>query len=259
MREVLRTGWELHGRRQSIGGRTLEEWPAVDREYRWSTEILVSFDKYHGQVMEQEILLKEVAGRRAGLARTIADNLEKFEHEKARILADRVKYEQQLAEIRKNKQTVQEELDAAVNLIANLNFNLQSARLASTEIDRSKGSLPWPAKGAIVQHFKPPVQGIGIATANEAPVCAVHAGKVMYNDTMRGLGQVVVVQHGEAYFTVYAFLSESSVKRGQEVGRGQNIGKAGYYPVLKSSGVYFELRHHQKTVDPEPWLARMSG
>jgi septal ring factor EnvC (AmiA/AmiB activator) len=154
---------------------------------------------------------------------------------------------------------VQEELDAAVSLIANLNFNLQSARLASAEIDRSKGSLLWPAKGSIVQHFKPPVQGIGIATVKGAPVYAVHAGKVMYNDTMRGLGQVVVVQHGEAYFTVYAFLSESAVKRGQDVSGGQNIGKAGYYPVLKSSGVYFELRHHQKTVDPEPWLSRMSG
>jgi septal ring factor EnvC (AmiA/AmiB activator) len=259
MREVLRTVWELHSRKQSIGGRTMDEWPVVDREYRWSAEIFTSLDAYHGQILEREELLKEISGRRAGLARTITANLAEFENEKSRILADRIKYEQHLAEIRKNKQSVQEELDVTVKLISNLNFNLQSVRLASADIDHSKGSLVWPAQGTIVQHFKPPVQGIGIATVNGAPVYAVHAGTVMYNDTMRGLGRVVVVQHGGAYFTVYAFLSDSAVKQGQAVSRGQNIGKTGYYPVLKSSGVYFELRHHQKTVDPEPWLARMSG
>ncbi|MDR1241190.1 MAG: peptidoglycan DD-metalloendopeptidase family protein [Deltaproteobacteria bacterium] len=259
MREVLRTVWELHSRKQSIGGRTLDEWPVVDREYRWSTEIFASLDVYHGQILEREELLKEINGRRAGLARAITASLTEFENEKSVILADRIKYEQHLAEIRKNKQSVQEELDVTVKLISDLNFNLQSVRMASADIDHSKGSLVWPAQGRIVQRFKPPVQGIGIATVNGAPVCAVHAGTVMYNDTMRGLGRVVVVQHGGAYFTVYAFLSDSAVKQGQTVSRGQNIGKTGYYPVLKSSGVYFELRHHQKTVDPEPWLARMSG
>jgi septal ring factor EnvC (AmiA/AmiB activator) len=259
MREVLRTVWELHSRKQSVGGRTLDEWPVVDREYRWSSEIFASIDKYHGRITTQEEVLKEVSGRRAGLGRTITENLEKFEHEKARVLADRVKYEQNLAQIRKTKHDIQEELDATVQLIANLNFNLQTARSASAGIDRSKGSLIWPANGTIALQFKPPRKGIGIATVSGAPVKAVHAGRVMFNDIMRGLGQVVVVQHGDAYFTVYAHLSESAVKQGQMVNRGQNIGKAGYYPDIKSSGVYFELRYHQKTVDPEPWLGQMSG
>ncbi|MDR2893102.1 MAG: peptidoglycan DD-metalloendopeptidase family protein [Deltaproteobacteria bacterium] len=262
MREVLRTLWELDSRKQSVGGRDLEEWTVTDREYYWSADLFDSLEQYRALIKEQEEQLDAVTARRNAVSRDIMEAMAVIEEEKGKILADRLKYEQQLALVRKQKQDAQAELNAAIKLIANLNFDLKTARQAALDIDKAKGMLAWPADGKIALRYKPsaspPVQGLGIATASGATVQAVHAGKVMYNDTMRGLGQVVVVQHGSAYFTVYAFLSESNVTQGQTVARGQKLGKAGYYPAIKSSGVYFELRYHQKPVDPAPWLAKNS-
>ncbi|MDL2307153.1 peptidoglycan DD-metalloendopeptidase family protein [Desulfovibrio sp. OttesenSCG-928-C06] len=262
MAEVLRALWELNSRRQGVGNRDLEEWTAIDREYQWSSDLLEAFDTQRAKLDEQRELLDDAVFRREALGREIEVAMVKIEEEKSAILADRIKFEQRLSTVRKQKQDAQAELNSTIKLIENLNFDLKSVRLASADIDKAKGKLAWPTKGKITRKFKPaanpPISGLGFATSSSAAVSAVHAGKVMYNDTMRGLGQVVVLQHGAAYFTVYAFLSESSVRQGQTVSRGQQLGKTGYYPAIKSNGLYFELRHHQKPVNPEPWLGPAS-
>lgn len=262
MREVLRTTWEVHNRKQSAGSPQLEEWPAMDRDYQWSASLFAALEEHRARIAEQERMLGELSGRRIMIGRDIAESMEAVEQEKAKILAERLKYERRLAELRKQRQGAQAELDATVKLISSLNFDLKSLQAGAMQIDKAKGRLLWPAAGKLEIKYRPsarpPVQGIGLATAAGAPVRAAHGGKVMYNDTMRGLGRVVVLQHGDAYFTVYAFLSESSVRQGDPVARGQELGKAGYYPALKDNGVYFELRHHQSTLNPEPWLGPKS-
>lgn len=263
MREVLRATWEVYNRKQSAGGPQLDEWPAMDRDYQWSASLFTALEEHRARIVEQERMLGELAGRRIMIGREVAESMEVIEQEKAKILTARIKYERHLGDLRKQRQSAQAELDATVKLIFSLNFDLKSLQAGAMRIDKAKGSLLWPAAGKLEIKYRPsarpPVQGIGLATAAGATVRAVHSGKVMYNDTMRGLGQVVVVQHGSAYFTVYAFLSSSSVRQGQNVARGQDIGKTGYYPALKANGLYFELRHHQTPVNPEPWLSASAG
>ncbi|MDR1125473.1 MAG: peptidoglycan DD-metalloendopeptidase family protein [Deltaproteobacteria bacterium] len=262
MREVLRTTWEVYNRKQSAGGPQLDEWPAMDRDYQWSASLFAALEEHRARIAEQEKMLGELSGRRIMIGREVAESMEAIELEKAKILAERLRYERRLADLRKQRQGAQAELDATVKLISSLNFDLQNAQAGAMRIDRAKGSLVWPAAGKLEISYRPsarpPVQGIGLSTAAGAPVLAAHGGKVMYNDTMRGLGRVVVLQHGEAYFTVYAFLSDSSVRQGDPVARGQELGKAGYYPALKGNGIYFELRHHQTTLNPELWLGPKS-
>lgn len=64
-------------------------------------------------------------------------------------------------------------------------------------------------------------------------------GKVVHNDQLRGFGQVVVVFHGEDYYSIYAFLADTSVVVGREVSQGDQIGVSGFYPKAQGPGLYF--------------------
>ncbi|MDL2314235.1 peptidoglycan DD-metalloendopeptidase family protein [Desulfovibrio sp. OttesenSCG-928-C14] len=262
MREVLRALWDIYSRRQSVRARDFEEWTQSEREYSWTSSLFESLEQYRREITEQEAKIAEVNRRRSGISSEINTRMDKIEDEMASLLRERIRYEQQLATTRKQKVDTESELNQAMDLIRQLNFNLSNVRLESQDIGKSKGRLLWPAAGRVAVKYnaraKPPVRGVSFATDLGAPIRAVHQGKVMYNDTMRGLGHVVVLQHGDAYFSVYAFLLDSPLKPGQSIGRGDNIGRAGYYPALKSNGLYFELRHHQNTVDPESWFGPRS-
>lgn len=260
MREMLYTFWGIYTRRVSVGGRDLENWPALDREYYWTSDLMRAIELYRERLSAQEAELGVVIGERDTIGRDIAAQMAMIDQEKAKLLKDRIKYEQRLAGIRKDRQGAQAELNATLRLIEDLNFDLKNIKQASLSIDKSKGQLPWPTKGSIAQKYSVkganPVRGVGFATTDGADVRSVHSGKVMFRDTMRGLGLVVVVQHGQDYFSVYAFLSDSSVSLGQTLNRGQVIGRCGYYPAIKGNGLYFELRHHQNALNPEVWLVK---
>lgn len=260
MRELLYTFWGIYTHRESVGGRDLENWPALDREYYWTADLMRAIEKYREELAAQEAEIAVVVEEREVISRDVSSQMAVIDQEKARMLKERIKYEQRLAAIRKDRQGAEAELNATLKLIEDLNFDLKNIQQTSLPINQSKGKLPWPAKGRIAQKYSPnaanPVRGVGFATAEAADVRAVHSGKVMFRDTMRGLGLVVVVQHGQEYFSVYAFLSDSSVSLGQTVNRGQAIGKCGYYPAIKGNGLYFELRHHQNALNPEQWLVK---
>lgn len=256
--EVMQTLWELESRLQSVKGKGINEWSSADREYHWIKHLYEAMDTYRAEIEAQEKELEEVDRKRKEVRRDITRQMASIEQDKMRILQDRVKFEQQLAQTRKQKENTQTELNTALRLIDDLNFNLASAKQVSVDIEKAKGKLAKPTNGTLTQGYnpvaRPPVHGLGYATKPAATVVAVHPGKVMFNDTMRGLGQVVVVQHGSAYYSVYAFLSSSTVKLGQQVTRGQELGKTGYYPAIKADGLYFELRFHQKAINPTLWL-----
>lgn len=260
LRELLYTFWGLYTRRASIGGRDLEDWPALDREYYWTADLVRAIEVYRERLKEQEAELTEVIAQRDAIGREVTSQMSAVDNDKAKLLADRIKYEQRISSVRKDRQGAEADLATTLKLIQDLNFDLQNTRQASLAIDKSKGQLPWPTQGKVAQKYSPsgnpPVRGLGFATQGKADVRSVHSGKVMFRDTMRGLGLVVVVQHGKEYFSVYAFLSESSVSLGQNVNRGQAIGKCGYYPAIKADGLYFELRHHQTALNPTAWLAK---
>lgn len=260
MREMLYTFWGLYARRASLGGRDPENWPALDREYYWTADLVNAIELYRERLKEQEADLDRVLGQRDSIGRDIGAQMEALDRDKQKLLADRLKYGQRVAAARKERQGAEAELAATLRLIQDLNFDLQNLKLASLAIDKSKGQLPWPVQGRVAKKYSPsgnpPVRGLGFSAAEGADVRAVHAGKVMFRDTMRGLGLVVVLQHGQDYFSVYAFLSESSASLGQNIARGEVLGRCGYYPAIKASGLYFELRHHQNALNPAVWLAK---
>lgn len=120
-----------------------------------------------------------------------------------------------------------------------------------------RGSFPWPARGKILQPFDAEVaEGINIAVPEGTNVKAVEKGIVIYaGDGLKALGNTVLVRHENSLVTVYGHLSELKVRRGQEVRRGEDIGKSGKSGAAPQPQLHFEVRKNSAPVDPAEYLS----
>lgn len=128
----------------------------------------------------------------------------------------------------------------------------------------SKGELPFPVSGRVLSTYgeveNPRFgtitfnKGIDLAASYGTPVKAVFAGRVVYAGWFRGYGNIVIVDHGENYYTLSAHLSTLTVKVGDRVKSGKTIGEVGDTGLLGRPTLYFEVRHRENTVDPLEWL-----
>ena len=82
------------------------------------------------------------------------------------------------------------------------------------------------------------------------------AGTVEYADWLRGYGLVLILDHTNGFFSLYAHASRLSCKVGEHVQAGQVIGETGDTGMTGESTLYFELREGAEPVDPLAWLAR---
>ena len=118
------------------------------------------------------------------------------------------------------------------------------------------GALSWPARGRLVGGgTRKALPGLVMATAAGEPVRAAGDGQVVFAGVLRGLGRVVIVSHGPACHTVYAFLARTDVAVGDPVTRETLLGPAGACPPAGGAGVYFELRFREKALNPTEWFA----
>jgi septal ring factor EnvC (AmiA/AmiB activator) len=133
------------------------------------------------------------------------------------------------------------------------------------DFDRAQGKLDWPLRGNVVGHFGPekhpkwgtvvPNNGIDIDAPIGTAVHAVARGRVDYtSDDFEAYGMMVILNHGDGYYTLYAHLSEINVSVGQEVVSGAVIGKSGDTGSLKGPVLHFEVRKGGASLDPEGWL-----
>ena len=130
----------------------------------------------------------------------------------------------------------------------------------------SKGALQWPVDGEVVsffgrqkhRSFDTYVQrkGIEIRTDEGSPIRAVMAGAVAYADWLKGYGQVVILDHANGFFSLYAHASKLLVKVGEQVAVGHVIGETGDTGLTGDSTLYFELREGAVAIDPLTWLAK---
>jgi len=125
-----------------------------------------------------------------------------------------------------------------------------------------RGDLDWPLAGAVRQRFAAPaagggptVNGIQIDAEDGATARAVHEGTVAFAGPFAGLGNLVIVQHDPATFSLYGNLSDLGVARGARVERGQALGTVGASPTGPTA-LYFELRVDGQAVDPLQWLKK---
>lgn len=102
-------------------------------------------------------------------------------------------------------------------------------------------------------------KGVDFEVALGEPVYAVAAGEVRFADWFRGYGRMVILDHGDDYFTVSGHLDEVSVEVGDRVASGDPIGTAGETGSLLGPLLYFEIRKGAEAVDPQAWLRVAPG
>jgi septal ring factor EnvC (AmiA/AmiB activator) len=129
-----------------------------------------------------------------------------------------------------------------------------------------RGSTPRPLAGRVRARFGRQVDrefktttlrtGIEIEAPAGTPVPAIAAGRVLFAGWFRGYGQMVILDHGGGDLSVSGYLDEVHVVAGDSVAAGQPIGSVGETGSASGPGLYFEIRHDGKAVDPMLWLAK---
>ncbi len=124
-----------------------------------------------------------------------------------------------------------------------------------------KGNLPWPAQGKVLRAFgservkgKMRWQGILIEASEGTPVRAVHAGRVVFADYLRGQGLLIIVDHGGGFMSLYAHNQSLFKKLGDRVAPGERIATVGLSGGQTTASLYFELRFKGEPTNPRSWL-----
>ncbi len=120
----------------------------------------------------------------------------------------------------------------------------------------AKGKLLFPVTGRteVKQAHREGTDGPGLEVLSSAgtSVRAVFAGRVAFADRYGPYGKLVIVDHGEHYYSVSGNLASIDVKVGDEISSGERIGTVG--DEGRGAMLYFEIRHGTQTVPPSPWL-----
>ena len=125
-----------------------------------------------------------------------------------------------------------------------------------------KPGLRWPLRGAVMARFgsnRPEGgvwRGILVRAAEGASVQVVASGTVVYSNWLRGFGNLLIIDHGQQYLSVYAYNQSLLKQIGDQVHTGETIALAGSTGGQVDSALYFEIRHRGAAVDPVQFLAR---
>ncbi|WP_250645475.1 murein hydrolase activator EnvC family protein [Salidesulfovibrio onnuriiensis] len=257
---LLRALWPVH--MQSVQARFagVENWAMADRRFNWLADVYGATRDKFAEARTTADLLKRNLERQSLLEKEAEVQLAKINNSKDKLLRDKWTLRSNLKRVRTQKESLESELQEILATIKQLNYQLNSQK--TKKFDYYKRSLPWPVDGDVIAGFNPgatpPRRGLSLSVIDDAEVRSIFWGKVVHNDTLRGFGRVVIIYHGYNYYSLYAYLGDTAVVTGQEVEKDEPIGKAGYYPLANGPGLYFELRFHQKPINPKLWLTSLN-
>ncbi len=179
-------------------------------------------------------------------------------------------------EDRETHRKVLDELEAASRRIAAIIRNFEKsgdAFVGDEEPAESEdggfaanaGRMCAPCPGGIVRPYglitnprfgtKTFNKGVALGAKKGTPVKAVWEGKVVYAGWFQGYGRMVILSHGQRYYTLYAHLSRIAADKGRKVGRGELIGHVGATGSLEGPRLYFEVRRGAKPSNPLSWIS----
>ncbi len=225
--------------------------PAAD--YVTSTEHIEKTFKETESLKMKNNELKQLKGK---LVRVQEDNINKRKSQLAVLEEIRGSQEKRKREI----EDMESEKENLRELIESLQYraeNLQRLRQLGQDFSSARGVLSWPVKGDVVSEFgrqKHPRldtyiynRGIEIDVPFSSEVRSVAPGEVVYASPFRALGNMVVIDHGNNYYTIYGTLDSINTREGREIDALEPVGK------VKGS-LYFELGRGSEPQDPLLWL-----
>lgn len=142
-------------------------------------------------------------------------------------------------------------------------LELNELKVTTQAFAKLKGKLRWPTtRKRVLQSFGSRNQqgvrrdGMLIRANTGDTVKAVHNGRVLFSDWMRGYGLLLILDHGDGYMSLYGHNQSLSKQVGDWVATGEAIASAGDSGGQNQSGLYFAIRYKRQSIDPKAWLTR---
>ncbi|MCP4349868.1 MAG: peptidoglycan DD-metalloendopeptidase family protein [Desulfobacterales bacterium] len=167
-----------------------------------------------------------------------------------------------LAAIKSLKQAAKE-LDKKIKA---LNKKSEQLKMGQSKFYSLKGLLKMPVKGKIISYFgsytnpefnvKNFRSGIDIKADKGSPIRAVCVGQVLFSSWFKGYGNMLIIDHGDNYYTLYAHADKLLKSEGEHVEADEVIATVGDTGSINGSVLHFEVRHHGKPLDPVKWLKK---
>jgi murein hydrolase activator len=150
---------------------------------------------------------------------------------------------------------------AAVKTPRLRNERLPAKLTESGPFEALRGRLALPVRGELVNRYGSPRsdggltwRGLFIAARSGEEVRAVAPGRVVFADWLRGFGNLLILDHGDGYMSLYGYNETLFKQVGQNIAGGDVVAAVGNSGGGGDSGLYFEMRHQGKPFDPLTWV-----
>lgn len=231
-------------------------------------ESIETFKKTLDELAETNLMLKSKASELETLQtllkqemQTLSESKKQREIALAQLKADMSSRESELEQLQINQVELQQLIEQINRAVADIPSIMQN-----TPFIKQRGKLQMPADGKIIKTFGSRYgesdlkrQGITIKVNEGTPVQAIHPGRVVFSDWLRGTGLLVIVDHGEGYMSLYGNNQALSKQTGDWVKAGDILatsGRSGETINGQGVGIYFEIRHHGEAQNPQSWIAK---
>ncbi|MCK0163162.1 peptidoglycan DD-metalloendopeptidase family protein [Marinobacter sp. S6332] len=232
-----------------------------------SRDTVKRLEAFHKNLEELKVTQAAVQNTRAELAgaeegivkRQQALKASRLEREKtlAALDQDIRSRRSEKSELESDRKRLEKLLSEVQQAIANIPSPNESQPFPSL-----RNKLPWPAQGKVTSRFgdqyaegKLRRNGLIIQTDKEADVKAIHYGRVVFANWLRGFGLITIIDHGDGYMTLYGHSSSLFTSPGDWVAAGEPIAQTGHTGGTDAPALYFEVRHNGKPDNPGRWLA----
>ncbi len=176
----------------------------------------------------------------------------------------REKYEEAVGELSVQSEALQQLLDLLERKIRSQLLLQTPKGIAGPRFVEYQKSLAPPVQGALLSRFGRQVNehfgtitfnnGVELSAKAGTPVQAVFGGVVLFADRFRGYGNLLILDHGEGFYTLYAHCGALKKSVGDPVETREVIATVGESGLQQEPSLYFEVRHHGRALDPAEWL-----
>ncbi len=259
-RHIQYYGYIQRGRADLIGAlrRTGEQLAALGQDALARRDELAQNEAE--QARETRRLEKERAERAAVVAR-LAGEIAKGRKEIGRLKRDEARLSRLVEEIARALAAKSAEKPKAGSKGRAVD-NVADASVSAKPFATLKGKLRWPVRGELMNRYGGPREesdgtwkGLFIRAVTGEMVRAIADGRVVYADWLRGFGNLLILDHGTGFMSLYAYNEGLLRQVGETVRGGDPVAQVGASGGSAESGLYFELRRDGKPFDPLKWVA----
>ena len=217
---------------------------------------IASIDDLDRKIAAEDQRLSELEGRQ----RVQVGELEKARVQRGKVL---VSLEQEAQNRVQSLARLQRQQAALEAVLKEINRALERFSAGPNDaFAKLRGKLGWPVEGRLAARFgeiragSVRWNGVLVVAERGTPVRAIHAGRVAYADWLPGLGQLLIIDHGGGYLSLYGHNDQLYKSTGATVAPGEVVAAVGDTGGRDQPELYFEIRSGGKPIDPRPWFSR---